>query len=161
MLKETNKMNKIIKIPLIAILTGSIMNYCFGQCSSVSGEFNIDGWRGKMPKHGVLYRYKKGSNFTVIEKKYETGFIAELVPQPNPKIKPPLDIRFTGYNEFSTDSDYKLVLDNKIEYRIYDLNIFPDENTAACGYLRSGKVNQCNLRGFGFVFQSSCGEPVK
>jgi hypothetical protein len=148
----------VVRIFLLA-MTIYIVVGCNTKCLSTGGVFNVDNWNEKIPKKGVLYRYKSGSNFAILEKKNESGFTAWLIKQPNPGAKPTLAVQFIGDEVFSTESDYKLVLDNKIEYRIYDLKSGYGEQ--GCPLL-GGKVNKCDLLGgSGFNVPGSCGEPVK
>jgi len=143
---------------LLIIITGSIVGCNPQKSTDIRGLFTFDGWDRKVPKHGVLYQYKKGSDFTILEQKYESGFKPDMMFSDNPKNKPNLEVRFAGSNDFSTESDYKLVLDNDIEYRIYDLeSVYGKEGCS----LSTGKVNKCEFeRSCGIDVHSSCGEPV-
>jgi hypothetical protein len=154
-------LRKIVSLLLLMMLTNAAVSCAPRWCiDNIHDSFDIESWGWKVPKHGTLYRYKKGSNFSILEQKNELDFKAEMIPQ-DPGVKPLLNIRFTGYDDagFSTKSDYKLILDDKIEYRIYDLG--PGDGHHAC-FLTSGKVNQCDLEYTqGFGIPSGCGEPVK
>ena len=149
--------NAVTRVLLIILLTG-VMASCYSEkCLFVKNEFTIDNWNGSAPKHGVLYRYKKGSNFSVLEQKNEDDFYAEI-SSPDLGYPPYLIVRFTGYKKLPTNADYKLVLDNKIQYRFYGLK--PGYVEQACLF-SGGKVNQCDINNGMLSATSSCGEPVK
>jgi hypothetical protein len=73
-----------------------------------------------------------------------------------------LIVNFIGYGKYlPAESDYKLVLDNKIEYRIHGLVTTYEGEDHPC-MLLEGKANQCDLSGEEvFSFSSKCGKPVK
>jgi len=153
---------EIIKLFIVIIMIG-MMTSCLPsqKCLFVGNGFSLEHWEGPIPKHGILYRYKKGSNFSILEQKSEDDFKAEIW-QPTHKQPPMLIVRFTEYgNHISTESDYKLVLDNKIQYRIYNLESGSFETGCL---LNAGKVNRCDIPGTDGIdipYAKGCGEPVK
>jgi len=149
--------NAVTRVLLIILLTG-VMAGCYPErCSFVKSEFMIENWKGSVPKHGILYRYKKGSNFSVLEQRSEDDFNAKI-STPDLGYPPYLIVHFTGYEKFPTNADYKLVLDNKVEYRAHDLK--PGYAKYGCRFYE-GKINNCDITGGMLSVPESCGKPVK
>jgi len=149
--------NVAAKIFLLMILIEMMTSCSPEKCLFTDNQFEIRNWNGAVPTHGILYRYRKWSNFSILEQKSEADFKAKIF-RPDPRHPADLIVNFTGYQHLSTESDYKLVLDNKIEYRIHDLK--SGDFVHGCN-LDSGKVNRCDLPfASGFLIPNGCGEPV-
>ena len=103
-----------------------------------------------LPRKIVLYRYKKGSNFSILERIYDSGFKAEMWQR-----EPNLLLTLQG-EKFPINADYKLVLDDKIEYRISEL--IPGIEAQGCGLY--SKINQCSniYSSYNMMFDSNCAE---
>jgi len=128
------------------------------ECSTLSNRISIYDWSAPLPQHGVLYRYKKGSNFSVLEQMNESDFVVDKIWQKENTL-PNLEIKFVKNDTYPVDADYKLILDKNIEYRIS--NIVHGKVNHGC-QLPSGNVNQCKLfMSSHFAFDMNCGVPVK
>lgn len=139
------------------------LSACASECPErIQGTITISNWQFDSPKEVSMIQYKKNSNFKNVEYNY---------PQNNIYFKGPTIWEGKSYLVInigepvgiwlSTNSDYKLIVDNKVQYRLTD---FVSSNRKPLGCpLKSFKVNNKILSGgkVGLDFEQNEGEPVK
>lgn len=143
-----------IKLQFILALTIIYSPPIWAGCSDkFSGALSILDWKDDVPTFATLSKYEKGSNF---EKKYESDsseFIAKKLLTPSGR--PYLQLKFNKYRSLSHRYDYKLTLDNKIEFNIYKIES-ANQGTWGCP-MESAKVNNCEANaGHAISFEKKC-----
>jgi hypothetical protein len=127
------------------------------KCKTIQNRVVILDWDDNIPKSAILYRYRKDSNFKDLQQVSVNNFQATIDSSKKNKT-PTLLLKFLDYSGFALDSDYKLIVDNKIEYKISDIE--PGDLAKGCG-IPAGKVNQCKINyNNSFSFQKKCSVDV-
>ncbi|WP_374537459.1 hypothetical protein [Chitinimonas taiwanensis] len=143
-----------IKLQFILALIALYSTPCWAGCSDkFSGALSILDWKDDVPTFATLSKYEKGSNF---ERKYgsdSSEFIAKKLLTPSGR--PYLQLKFNEYRSISHRFDYKLTLDNKIEFNIYKIEP-TNQGTWGCS-MDSAKVNNCEANaGHAISFEKKC-----
>ncbi|WP_341677604.1 hypothetical protein [Niveibacterium sp. SC-1] len=141
------------------LLIACSSNAVKGACSDdFSGKFLVRDWSGELPKTGFLERYKKGSGFRAAEDRLDEGLITEKVVSESGK--PYLRVYFQTREILTTKADYRLVLDNRLEFRISEI-VATGSGAWGCP-LESARVNECQANANAVIsFDRKCGSPVQ
>ncbi len=123
-----------------------------------SGEFLVANWLEASPGSGRLERYKKGSDFRMLEDRHEEGLVTERVAGESGKSF--LRVYFKTRQLLPLKADYKLVLDGQLEFRISEI-VATNEGAWGCP-LESARVNSCKADANVVIsFDRQCGVPVR
>lgn len=146
----------------LSAFLASFLVGCSSCPSNVSNTIDISGWKISPPKNIVLEAYKKDSNFKIPIK---NGAI-RLNETDFPDMAKYLDIqvlflKFDKFKHLPVDQDYRLVLDDKYEYKISKL--VPARGGGLCP-LGGALINECSLENSGSAsisFNASCANILK
>lgn len=145
---------------LLAFVIFCLSSCCaIGGCpATIGGDFLIVDWSGGVPKALALTRYKKNSDFRVVEQDYRGKVVAEKLVGENGRGY--LSVKVEGYDDLPLASDYKIVLDGRLEYRVFE--IVPSNSGPRGCPLESYRVNSCPAkRSPAIALDGSCGEAVR
>ena len=122
-------------------------------CADFDGAFVIEGWDSQLPSSVKVYSYEAGSGFS---KATGEPIAYESHAGKNPKGRPFLRVnaKDPAHASLPVNADYKLVIDDVLEYRITKL--VPGPGNRGCP-LESGMVNGCSIEADRLVeFDKSC-----
>ncbi|WP_139256137.1 hypothetical protein [Chitinimonas taiwanensis] len=144
-----------IKLNLVALLACAYPLPTWAGCSDIfSGYFFVLDWEGDEPKSASLSRYEKGSGFLSPNETYSLDYTGEKVTSSYGRTA--LKVVFKDHEILSHNYDYRLIINRKIEYKIYGITP-TNKGTWGCP-LASAKVNSCKaIANSGIQFESKCG----
>lgn len=144
---------------LLLLLFSAIHGFVLGACPDMfSGEFLVADWPEASPGSGRLERYKKGSDFRMLEDRQEEGLVMERVVSESGKGF--LRVYFKTRQLLPLKADYKLVLDGQLEFRTSEI-VATNEGAWGCP-LESARVNSCKADANVVIsFDRQCGVPAR
>jgi len=130
----------------------------------------IKNWHGPLPKIADLRRYEKGTGFNVVEEVISHQYLfvsSSIYPQQTTQEDPstiyvtvakasPVVGRVPNLISLPINSDYKLILDNKVEYPVTNIES-SNRGNLGCP-IKSLMIN--NHKHDGLHFNQDIGEPV-
>ncbi|WP_374513351.1 hypothetical protein [Niveibacterium sp.] len=151
--------SRFAKVLFALLISVAFPRVSLGGCpETFSGEFLVANWREDLPRSGKLERYKKGSDFRMLEDRQEEGLVTERVVSESGKGF--LRVYFKTRQLLPLKADYKLVLDGQLEFRISEI-VATNEGAWGCP-LESARVNSCKADANVVIsFDRQCGVPVR
>jgi hypothetical protein len=127
-------------------------------CAFFEAGFVVTNWASSVPSQIVVYQYKKGSGFSLLEKSFSDwsviGGFSDRAGSRYISISPIVEkMEWT----LPVDADYLMVVDNKIEFRFS--NIVSAGRIAGRCPLKSAAINSCEIKSSRLVFDMGCGAP--
>lgn len=128
-------------------------------CSSINDSFSIYHWQGGPPKSVLVHVMKRGAGqeiraplvYRSTLSRSDAGRVGNILTlEPEPPARPDL----------SASDDYRIVIDNRLEYHVHDIEM-TDRANLGCP-IRSAMVNECRLGQSGYLdFESDCSRTVQ
>ncbi|WP_374537460.1 hypothetical protein [Chitinimonas taiwanensis] len=144
---------------LLLILLFFDSSYSYAACpKKFSGEILIVGWKEEEPKEITLERHKENSNFKKPEEVLSSNF--QTKKSTNATGRSFLNISFKNHMFLPLGFDYRLKLNNKMEFLITEIT---PTGVGAWGCpLKSFKVNNCPTTfDRAITLDSACGKKIE
>lgn len=151
--------SRLSRVLVVGALCSLLSCCAVGGCpATIGGDFLIADWKGDAPKSVVLTRYRKNSDFRVVEDDYRGKVVAEKSLSENGRVY--LQVKVDGYDQLPLGSDYKIVLDGRLEYRVFE--IVPTNSGPRGCPLESYRVNSCPVKKSpAITLDGTCAEVVR
>lgn len=140
---------------LFSAFTASSPCFAGDACRTFNSNFVIMGWTESTPKVILLYRYEDGGQSSTPAPSAPLEYKITTFQNANGSIDLVISPAIKSIYALDTHSNYKLVIDSRIEYFISEIK---SSNLPRVGCpIDSAKVNQCVTRAGKFVvFPSNC-----
>ncbi|WP_374537452.1 hypothetical protein [Chitinimonas taiwanensis] len=123
-----------------------------------SGAFIVFDWDDEVPKSALLSKYEKNSKFTSPRETYSSDYMGEKLKTPSGRTY--LRVLFKDHEVLSYKYDYKLVINNKIEFNVYEIK--PEKKQTLRCQLESAMVNNCAIdASSGIQVEKKCGKSLE
>lgn len=128
------------------------------DCNEISSTFFVSHWQGPLPSSVTVQVLKPSSPKDSVSIPYQSRLWNSaagdgdviLILKPQQPVVP----------RFLVSDDYRILVDEKIEYRIHDI-VVPDRLPLGCP-VASAAVNDCKAKpGKAIGFDSECGRPPR
>lgn len=145
-----------IKLHLLIALAALYPSLTWAACSDkFTRSLMVLDWEDEVPNSAILSTYKKGSNFEDPAESSSSDYFGEKLKTSSGRSY--LRVVFKDQSVLSHKYDYRLIIDNKIDFKIYEIT--PSARRVSSCSLKSAKVNDCEADAYHWItFEKKCGK---